>query len=286
MATKADVIEDSISSEGIRLVTVQYRCPRSILAELNTHRVISKSARSSRAVPTAKLLEEVANDPYIPAWTVNKPGMQGDPADPETAQHLTEAWLRTRDRVLADVAYMLQLGSPHKSDVNRLLESWMWVDGVITSTDWANFFALRIHPAAHPAMRELAEVIKQAMDYGIPVSMGANHEDSSNWHLPYITAQDRASLPLEQLRLISAARCGRVSYRPHDGSDVDVERDLKRGMEMMVARPLHASPFEHVAVPDHLWANSYWAHPAEHRNFRGWRQFRAMLAGETVRDEK
>lgn len=286
MATTAEVIEDSVSQDGIRLVTVQYRCPRSILAELNTHRCISKSARSSRAVPTAKLLNEVADDPYIPDWTVNKPGMQGDPADPETAALLTEAWLRARDRALADVSYMHQLGNPHKGDVNRILESWMWVDGVITSTDWANFFSLRIHPAAHPAMRALAEAIKQAMDASTPVERFPNLDSPANWHLPYITKKERADLPLPRLRLVSAARCGRVSYRPHDGSDADVERDLKRGLEMMAARPLHASPFEHVAAPDHLWSGSYWAHPAEHRNFRGWRQYRAMLSEDTVRDEK
>lgn len=60
MSISATVIADSVSPAGIRLTTVQYRAPRCILAEINTHRAFTRNARSSRAVPTAKLLDKFA----------------------------------------------------------------------------------------------------------------------------------------------------------------------------------------------------------------------------------
>src|SRR5215472_1692852 len=75
----AIVIADSISPEGERLTSVQVTAHRFILAEINTHRVLSRSYRSSRAVPTVKLLEEVKTAPAMPVfWGKNEPGMQAN----------------------------------------------------------------------------------------------------------------------------------------------------------------------------------------------------------------
>jgi len=52
MSINVEVVADSISPEGVRLTTVQVDIPRFILAQLNTHRVFSSNAQSSRAVPT------------------------------------------------------------------------------------------------------------------------------------------------------------------------------------------------------------------------------------------
>ena len=60
---EAKVIEDSISEEGIRITTMQVKFHRFILPEFNTHRVFSRNFSSSRAIPTAKLLEQVRTDP-------------------------------------------------------------------------------------------------------------------------------------------------------------------------------------------------------------------------------
>ena len=66
MTISAKVVEDSISEAGKRITTLQLRMPKFILAEFNTHRVFSRSTASSRAIPTAKLIEMVRTNPLIP----------------------------------------------------------------------------------------------------------------------------------------------------------------------------------------------------------------------------
>jgi len=279
MPISATVILDSVSERGDRLTTVQYRAPRCILAEINTHRVFSRNARSSRAVPTVKLMDEVRHDPFIPVWTRNQPGMQGRGliTGPD-AQALTSEWLVARDNALFHAESML-VNQPHKQNINRLLEPWMWVDGLISSTDWANFFALRCHPDADPAMQELAVAIRDAIQESKPelAIYGC-------WHLPYIETDaiafsmvnmEHASDSISRLRLISAARCARVSYRPFDTTDADPAKDLDRGLTMIKSRPLHASPFEHIARPSIRSSDRL-------GNFYGWDQFRHMIEGNTV----
>ncbi len=51
----AKVIADSVSPEGIRMTTMEIEYPRFILAELNTHRMLSKNSASSRAIPQAAM---------------------------------------------------------------------------------------------------------------------------------------------------------------------------------------------------------------------------------------
>ncbi len=63
---EAKIIEDSINQFGKRITTLQVKFHRFILPEFNTHRVFSRNFSSSRAIPTKKLLEQVANDPAMP----------------------------------------------------------------------------------------------------------------------------------------------------------------------------------------------------------------------------
>lgn len=68
----------SIDQRGNKILTVSATFPRMILAEVNTHRMLSKNTSSSRAIPFAKMLEAVQNNPFIPiAWQKKHPGMQG-----------------------------------------------------------------------------------------------------------------------------------------------------------------------------------------------------------------
>lgn len=59
---ECQVIADSVMG-CTRITSVQVKYPRFILPQLNTHRVFSRSTASSRAVPTAKLIEMVRNEP-------------------------------------------------------------------------------------------------------------------------------------------------------------------------------------------------------------------------------
>jgi hypothetical protein len=76
--TYAKIIADSIGVDAPRLVTFELQYPRIIHAEFMTHRVFSRNASSSRAVPVMRVIENVLANPAMPAeWRMNEPGMQG-----------------------------------------------------------------------------------------------------------------------------------------------------------------------------------------------------------------
>ena len=53
----AKVIADSVCPKGVRMTTMEIEYPRFILAELNTHRMLSKNSASSRAIPVKSMHE-------------------------------------------------------------------------------------------------------------------------------------------------------------------------------------------------------------------------------------
>lgn len=271
MRTSAVVLADSINTYGNRLTTLQVCFPRFILAEFNTHRTISKSFRSSRAVPVAKLIEEVRNHPFVPSqFLLNKPGMQGGaPLEGETATVAEQAW-RGAAAEAADNAELLARVGVHKQYANRGIEPYLYVHGVISGTEWDNLFALRCHPDAQPEFQELAFAINAARAGSTPVLRAYTPDDSAThtwWHLPYISDDERASLPLHTLKAMSAARCAWVSFKPYDEStETDMEK-IERTLAKLLSTPMHASPFEHQATP----GNSF------RSNFFGWDQLRHCL---------
>ena len=270
---KAEVVLDTIWN-GKRITTLQLRLPRFILAQLNTHRVISKSTASSRAIPTSKLLEMVKNDAVQPVyWGKNQAGMQAsEEVDAETKEKALQEWRLAALNASKTAEKLLELGL-HKQIANRILEPFMWAETIVTATEWDNFFKLRLHEDSQPEIQELARCMKEAMDNSEPVK--------SKIHLPYITldemedyvqgsiAVDSESLNEDLYRYfvpISAARCARVSYLNHDQSNPVIEKDLATAEKLLSAG--HWSPFEHqaYALPEVV--------PC--RNFIGWKQARTL----------
>lgn len=285
----AKIIADSISPHGVRLTTMQIEVPRIVLAELNTHRMLSKSSASSRAIPVEKMLARVTDDPYIPEqWDHNGSGMQGHGLiEGEDAERCVEAWLAARDSAVEHTYRLLDLGI-HKQTTNRLLEPFMWHTVIVTATEWSNFFNLRCHPAAHPALRNTAEAMRDALQAGSPKRL-----EFGEWHLPYVDERDVGLRTADKIK-VSVARCARVSYLTHDGiRDPQADIDLHERL----LGPGHMAPLEHAARPmmttdivaavgkltsvftDTITSN---LNPAEHfsGNFRGWVQHRKTIAGE------
>ena len=65
----AEVVADSVDVRGNRLTSVLVVMPRIIIAEINTHRMLSKNTSSSRAIPFHKMVKAVQENPFIPiAW--------------------------------------------------------------------------------------------------------------------------------------------------------------------------------------------------------------------------
>jgi thymidylate synthase ThyX len=274
---EAKVIEDSISEEGKRITTLQVKFHRFILPEFNTHRVFSRNFSSSRAIPTKTLLKQIVEEPAMPIhWGKNEPGMQAhEELDALTKRSAKAVWIdAAKDAALR--ASLLSSMGVHKQIVNRTIEAYLWAHGVVTSTEWDNWFSLRAHEDAQPEIHELAIRMREAMESSIPVLL-----EPGQWHLPYISEEERSVLSLESLRKISAARCCRVSYLKHDGTIPNIEEDLALFERLAGAVPLHASPLEHQATPDSLytlqnWDHEGWDNYGLHGNFVGWIQHRKV----------
>ena len=269
---------------GRKVYTLHLSYPRIIHGEVMTHRVFCRNARSSRAVPVQTLLDDIRNDPFVP-WhkTRNQRGMQGaDGWDaPVQLSHgeysFEEAWLLGRDAA-CNMAESFSAAQYHKQIANRLVEPWMWMDLLVTATDWLNFLHLRDHKDAEPHMRDLAVLVKGAIE-GAQLQVLQRDE----WHLPYITDVDRDHVMYHYgiegealLRKISAARCARISYAPFDG-DGSYERELERYESLVGGDAIHASPLEHQCSPD-----AYDDMVDMHGPLTGFIQFRKTIPNEAV----
>lgn len=259
------ILADSISASGNRLTTVEATYPRIIHAEIMTHRVFSRNAASSRAIPVQKMIKNVLENPYIPShWGKNQKGMQAYYLlEGEDKQKAIVEWLKARDKAVMSAQALLDIGV-HKQLTNRLLEPFQWYTTIISATDWDNFFNLRDHSEAHPDIRLIASKIKESLNDNSPTLLGENE-----WHLPLIFEKD-LSESINDLKKIATGRCARVSYLTHDGN-----RDLSKDIELhdRLLKSCHMSPFEHIATP--INSNDYIG------NFKGWKQYRKFIPNES-----
>ena len=258
---RAVMVADSIADD-VRLVTIETEAPRWILAEINTHRVLSKSSQSSRAVPMAARIRQVRSNPVVPAeWGGEQRGMSaGGPLASDTARKAEEVWLLAAAHAAQSAERLEALGL-HKQWSARILEPYLTVRTAWTGTEWSNLLALRLSPSAQPEFRELAHCIAALLEH---------HQPTGRYvHTPYAPPElcdaDRA--------LVSAARCARVSYWRSDGRPSTVADDLALAWRLLDDG--HMSPFEHVATLGYV-------EPPKRSNFREWSQLRKHLPGERV----
>ena len=292
-AAEAEVIAHSIvmhsQSPDIEVFTTRTRYWRAIHSEVMTHRVFSRNARSSRAVPTPRLVKEA---PYVPKFGMLLPGMQAGEAPSPTLQKEWEKDWEYLAEACRTMAMKWHKDKMHKQWANRCLEWFGYIDTLISATDWANFQVLRDHGDAMPEINDLAIAVREAHSGSQPV-LRSPYDDhhERGWHLPYVTAHDRHTYALPALQKLSSARSARISYTPFDMDKADVNSDYDL-FDRLNNNPLHASPFEHVCCPDvqvetHLGHGvnvNHWAHQEEHGNFYGWRQFRKTLPNEAAQD--
>lgn len=300
MGFEANVLADSVSPAGHRLTTLEATFPRFVLAEFNTHRVFSRNSASSRAIPVAKQLRRVLDEPYVPVeFGSNQPGMQAGPPLAGAARDAAETeWLRARDDAVRHVLGLITspehvdrypdlracleesegaLKEPpaewlnvHKQVANRLLEPFMWHTVIVSSTAWDNFWNLRCHPDAQPEIQLIAMKMREAVDSSQPEAL-----DEGEWHLPLVRESDREeAASLEQLIKVSIGRCARVSYLTHAGT-----RDLSADVALYdrLLESGHMSPMEHAARPMTApeLEQGEWC-----GNFEGWVSHRKLIPGE------
>lgn len=163
---RAEIVADSLSPQGDRLTSLLITFPRIILAEVNTHRMLSKNTASSRAIPFNKMVEAVKENPFIPiAWQKEHKGMQGSDyiTDQEEIQFRIEQWLKARD-LAVDKAEDLDALHVTKQLCNRLLEPFMWTTMLITGSKegWDNFFELRCPQYQMSSLSSICKSKKEA----------------------------------------------------------------------------------------------------------------------------
>lgn len=271
------------------LWTFELTYPRYIHSEFMTHRVFSRNASSSRAIPVKRMIEQVREKPVIPPNVFkNQNGMVGEvKAGALTTAEFYSLWREAADNACKTAEMMEKLGI-HKQHVNRILEPFQFIRVIVTATEWRNFFILRLAPDAQPEMQELAGVIYDEMDRYRDKNVGILEFEaprkycpaifaptsSDNAHtvvsLPYIVDEDIKEIGKEDyktLMQISAARCARVSYNNHDGSKPNIDKDLALYEHLYDSR--HMSPMEHTCIRDDDYR--------KYANLTGWKSLRYLV---------
>lgn len=283
---KARVLADSISDEGVRLTSFEIEYPRLILSELNTHQMLAKNSASSRAIPFAKMQEQLTAKP-VRFGSANK-GMQDggmhekliqletledfdDPSDSGLFQTSVQgytpeqAWNIAKEAAVGFSKSFHKAGY-HKQIYNRLTEPFQMMKTVISGTEWANFFWLRDDDAADPTIAALARAMKKAMNESTPQVLQAGE-----WHLTYVdTKRDEhgnlrygdfsetgefTEYNLLDAIKVSAARTAAVSFR---NLDYTLEKCLEVYDRLVGDDKKHASAFGHQCTPIlHTVMNAY-----------------------------
>lgn len=269
----ANLVAASRSPEGVVVSTLNIKYGLIVHAELLRHKLFSHSVKSNRAIEPHRIRREVLQDPYIPVkFGVNQRGMIAKGWSPY-ANIARSAWLFARYPACAVHWFLNKLGI-HKEVCNRLLNPWQWVRETITFTDYVNFFNLRIHKAAQPDIALLAHRIYDELEANgiIDNVFSEDHVldlSPGEWHTPYVKRErgpdgvlryfdnDDTELTVEQAIVCSVARCARSSYDNHDGTKClydqkaspNARSDRELYESLLVDRPIHASPAEHVATP-------------------------------------
>lgn len=254
----AKTVAASRSFNGQRILTMELEFPRFLLAQFNTHRMFSRNAASSRAIPTSKLIRLIKDSPAMPIhWGKNQPGMSAkEECNASIGEKSREKMWKFASSIASDIAEDYSEAGYHKQIVNRLVEPFQFIKVIVTATEFDNFFTLRDHEDAQPEIAELAKCMRECYDQSEYMLIGAGE-----WHTPYVnrtrselgelrysvTTEDGETFIDEDTALkVSASCCAQVSYRNLDQS---VEKATMIFDKLVSSFPGHWSPFESVATP-------------------------------------
>ncbi len=311
VSISASVVADSIY-RGSRLTTFEITFPRFILAEFNTHRMLSRNSASSRAIPVWKRLADVIQFPFIPLqFGKNKAGMQSaEGVSEEDTDAARTNWLVGRDvaiiqaftlaggeqQILKDskndpravnVCDMVRgMMSQYRDVVARMVPLSAGVhkqhaNRVLEPYAWHTVITTGTHWRNFYGLRASAMAQPEIQD--VAISMAHAHRGSvpieleeGDWHLPYVFDEDKSEIGEgKTLARVSSARCARVSYLTHDGKR-SIEADL--AMVDRLQSSGHVSPFEHPARTGDT-TGAYFGN--YHGNFSNkWIQYRKVLESE------
>lgn len=274
------IVADSIDKNNNRITTFELDYHRYVHAELMTHRMFSRNAASSRAIPIKAAVANVLDNPANPIfWAKNQAGMQshnehdtlvnfnGNEYTPSALWNHLKEYNTNATLAYGEADY-------HKQIPNRLIEPYQMIKVIVTATSFDNFFNLRFESLsgfqAQHEIHELGKLMYYAYEQSTPVLLG-----EYDWHTPYyktgvwkssetynidaalysiienrikdlsgIVDADGVSL-IDALR-ISSSCCAQVSYRKLNDS---VEKAIDIYNKLVMSDPVHASALEHCATP-------------------------------------
>lgn len=123
MAYSCTVVADSITKRGHRATTMVVTIPRSMLAEFNTHRDLSRNSASSRAIPTRKMIRSLIEDTFVPVeFGTAMGGMNAGP--PLTGKKLDTALSVWGDAALTQIWAALSL-TTSPAYIERQWSKWV-----------------------------------------------------------------------------------------------------------------------------------------------------------------
>jgi thymidylate synthase ThyX len=265
---QAKIIADSVNICGDRITTFEIKLHRYVLAENNTHRAFSRNYQSSRACPVERMIANVIEDNVYPLhWGRKQKGMVADLEIDEADQlEAIAIWDEAREAAIGYVRRLLEI-NVHKQVANRLLEPFMAITGIVTATDYGNFFAQRCHPDAQPEIQALANTMKAAYDVSEPTKL-----EAGQWHIPLVSRGEKWDIydrsGNDAIIKVAVGRCARTSYLNHDGVR-NIQDDISLHDRLLASTPPHLSPFEHVAMA--------LGESVKRANFTGFESYRYQL---------
>ena len=273
------IIADSVGQRSGRITTFELTYPRFVHSEFMTHRVFSRNAMSSRAVPIKRMVELVKENPAMPVrFGANQPGMQDKGVEHDgkvwhgwqegaTFGEYIELYCSGREawkmaaQDACGWAMRFDKAGFHKQVANRLIEPFQMMKTVMTTTEMENFLWLRVDADADPTIEVLAALMREALENSEPEWL-----HPGTWHTPYVDhvygfgpegeahifegycvldEEDRPVMLTEEEALcISSSCCGQVSYRRLDSTK---DKALDIYTRLVAGKKVHASPFEHQA---------------------------------------
>jgi len=263
---EAKIIKDSLAPSGVRLTTFVLKYPRFIHSEFLTHRMFSRNASSSRAIPVKKQIRSIITEMAAPIhWGANQKGMQARSEVIGWKLKLGQYIWRLSGYTACGYTYMLSRLGLHKQIANRLTEPFSHINVICTSVTYENFFNLRCHKDAQPEICDLATKMEKRYKIHVP-----NILKAGEWHLPFVDEYPKNEIELKRAIRDSVACCARVSYKLHDSTKPTHDDNVKLHDMLLNSNPQHASPAEHQAkARDFKWPKS--------GNFYGWRQYRKIV---------
>lgn len=278
--------------------------PKIILAQINTHRTLSKNAGSSRAISNKMLIRNAIENPYIPIFTREQKGMQGVPIKKSEVKKLLQEHLSILHYVVKKIHKNDVL---HKQNINRYLEPFILVPVVITgtltsynrqnqNTAWQNFIYLRKNHSAQFEIQHVAQTVHTAVDllhmfskdnieiaynynlesvssvdieqdHFITIRRGEVHIPKNNLSKDYVNyiKQKIINKEIEDMAIFGEiARISSLTYK----SDTE-ERNIDLTKRLL--REKHMSPFEHIAI---------FSYGQSHYNLLDWKSVRYILEQE------